>query len=370
MVDSASSRQSATRVATLWVRGFRNLANLTLTPGPRFNVIAGDNGQGKSNLLEAIEYVGSLASFRGASAADMIARGTEQAELAAVVHGEIAPRQYRIRLLRSAARELSVDGKRPRARASYLSSIQTVLFHPGDLQLTTGAPELRRALLDRVLERFDPTYAATLAVYERALRSRNRLLKSDVQDRRAIAAYHEVLASAGTVIGQAREALVAAFSPRVTEAFGAISGEPERLGLRYEPRVMPELKALRAALEASFEKDLLRGFTAEGPHADELLFSLDGVPVKRYGSQGQQRAIVLAVKVAQLHELTRRIGRVPVLLLDDVSSELDKTRSQRLFSLLAELGGQVFLTTTQPELILLAHERQDFWVEGGMVRAG
>jgi DNA replication and repair protein RecF len=359
----------ATRIGTLRVRGFRNLAELTFEPGPRFNVIAGDNGQGKSNLLEAIEYLGSLGSFRGAAAADMIARGAEDADLLATVHGDVAPRRFRVRLSRGAARELSLDGKRPKTRASYLGAIQTVLFHPGDLQLTAGAPELRRALLDRMLERFDATYAATLAAYERALRSRNRLLHDDVQDRRAIAAYHEVLAAAGSVIGQARAQLVSEFSPRVTAAFAAISGEPERLGLRYEPRVAPELAALRAALEASFEKDLLRGFTAEGPHADELAFTLDGVAVKRYGSQGQQRAIVLSVKVAELHELTRRVGRVPILLLDDVSSELDKTRSKRLFALLAELGGQVFLTTTQPELILLSEGRQDFRVQDGAVVA-
>jgi DNA replication and repair protein RecF len=365
-----SDRERATRIGVLRARGFRNLTELALEPGPRFNVIAGDNGQGKSNLLEAIEYLGSLGSFRGAATSDMIARGADEAELAATLHGEVVARQVRVRLQRNAARELSLDGKRPRSRASYLGAIQTVLFHPGDLQLTAGAPELRRALLDRVLERFDATYAATLAVYERALRSRNRLLRDETQDRRAIAAYHEVLAAAGSVIGQARAQLVSEFSPRVNDAFAAISGDPERLGLRYEPRVTPELGALRAALEASFEKDLARGFTAEGPHADELLFALDGVAVKRYGSQGQQRAIVLSVKVAELHELTRRVGRVPILLLDDVSSELDRTRSRRLFGLLAELGGQVFLTTTQPELILLGEGRRDFVVREGVVREG
>jgi DNA replication and repair protein RecF len=359
----------ALRVASLRVRGFRNLVDLELLPGARFNVIAGDNGQGKSNLLEAIDYLGSLGSFRGAGSSDMIARGKDRAELGATVHGDLVPRQYRVRLSQSGPRELAIDGKRPRTRASYLCAIQTVLFHPGDLQLTTGAPELRRALLDRVLERFDPTYAATLAVYERALRSRNRLLRADPPDRRAIAAYHEVLASAGTVIGLAREQLVSELGLLVTDAFTAISGEPRRLGLRYEPRVEPELNALRTALEASFEKDLARGFTAEGPHADDLAFSLDGVLAKRYGSQGQHRAMVLAVKVAELHELSRRVGKVPILLLDDVSSELDKTRSRRLFALLAELGGQVFLTTTQPELILLERDRQDFRVEAGAVHA-
>jgi DNA replication and repair protein RecF len=358
----------ALRVAKLIVRGFRNLAPLELEPGERFNVIAGDNGQGKSNLLEAIEYLGSLRSFRGAAAHDMIARGQEHAELSALVKGDGAARQFRVRMPRSGAREVAIDGKRPRSRNTYLTAIQTVLFHPGDLQLVAGAPELRRGLLDRVLERFDPTYATTLAAYERALRSRNQLLRAEVHDRKAIAAYHELLASAGAVIGQARAQLVSQLGARVMEAFAAISGEPERLGLRYEPRVTPELAALRGALEQSFEKDLARGFTAEGPHADELLFTLDGVVAKRYGSQGQHRAMVLAVKVAELHELSRRVGRIPVLLLDDVSSELDRARSRRFFALLAELGGQVFLTTTQPELILLEQGRRDLHVQAGVVR--
>jgi DNA replication and repair protein RecF len=359
----------ALRIATLWTSGFRNLADLELQPGPRFNVIHGDNGQGKSNLLEAIDYVGSLRSFRGAATAEMIRRGEERAELAASVRGERAPRQFRARLQRSAARELQIDGKRPRTRASYLSAIQTVLFHPGDLQLVAGAPELRRDWLDRILEHFDATYASTLATYERALKSRNRLLRGESPDRRALVAYHELLAGAGTVIGQARERVVKELGALVVDAFTAITGDPLVLGIRYEPRVEPELHALRAALEQSLEKDIARGFTAEGPHADDLSLTLEGVLAKRFGSQGQHRAIVLALKVAELHELSRRVGRVPILLLDDVSSELDRGRSRRLFGLLSELGGQVFLTTTQPELILLEHDRHDFRVEAGVVHA-
>jgi DNA replication and repair protein RecF len=357
------------RIAALAVSGFRNLRDLELAPGPCFNVICGDNGQGKSNLLEAIDYLGSLRSFRGASAAEMIARGKPQAELSALVQGEAAPRRYRVRLHPRGARELQLDGKRPRTRASYLGAIQTVLFHPGDLQLVAGAPELRRAWLDRILEHFDATYAAMLAAYERALRSRNRLLRAEAPNRRAIASYHEVLASAGTVIGQARARLCVELGELVVDTFKAISGDQLALGIRYQPRVAPELSALRGALESSLDKDLARGFTAEGPHADELSFTLDGEGAKRFGSQGQHRAIVLALKVAELHELSRRVGRIPVLLLDDVSSELDKARNRRLFGVLAELGGQVFLTTTQPELILLERDRRDFQVEAGVVRS-
>jgi DNA replication and repair protein RecF len=355
------------RVLKLRARGFRNLGAFELEPGPRFNVIFGDNGQGKSNLLEAIDYLGSLRSFRGALAADMIAQGGDGAELAGDVAGEAVPHAFRVRLRRDAGRELALDGKRPRTRAQYLNAVQTVLFHPGDLQLVSGSPEQRRAFIDRVLEHFDPTYASSLDAYERALRSRNRLLKADQPAVRAVRAYDEVLASAGAVIGQARIRLIDELGPLVSDAFRQVSGEQHALGVRYEPRVEPTLQALRRALELAIDKDLARGFTADGPHADELGLTLDGVPAKRFGSQGQHRAIVLALKVAELHELTRRVGRVPILLLDDVSSELDPARNQRLFELLADLGGQVFLTTTQPQLILLERDRVDYRVVSGVI---
>jgi DNA replication and repair protein RecF len=355
----------ALRIAKLWARRFRNLAELEVVPGPRFNVFFGDNGQGKSNLLEAIDYLGSLRSFRGAASADMVQRGASDAELAADVHGENVPRHVRVRVPRGGAREVQLDGKRPRSRASYLGAVQTVLFHPGDLQLASGPPELRRAFVDRILEHFDPTFASTLAAYVRALKSRNHLLRSERPDRRAIAAYHEVLAAAGAVVGQARARLISEVAPLASDAYAKIGGEAQALGLRYEPRVEPKLEAIRAALEQSVDKDLARGFTAEGPHGDELALTLDGIAAKRYGSQGQHRSIVLALKVAELHELTRRVGRVPVLLLDDVSSELDRGRRRRLFALLSDLGGQVFLTTTQPELIEIDHHRADWRIESG-----
>jgi DNA replication and repair protein RecF len=357
----------ALRVTSLRTRGFRNLAHLELQPGPRFNVIHGDNGQGKSNLLEALDYLAGLRSFRGATPADMIRREADDAELAAVVEAEPVAHRCRVRLHRNAAREVTLDGKRPKSRTGYLAALQGVLFHPGDLQLVSGAPELRRAWLDRILERFDATYASSQLAYERALRSRNHLLRADKPQVKAIRAYDEVLAAAGAVVGKARARLCEELGPLVVEAFASIGGEQHELGIRYQPRVTPELADLRAALERSLDKDLARGFTAEGPHADELAFSFDGVLAKRFGSQGQHRAVVLALKVAELEELTRRVGRVPILLLDDVSSELDKDRSRRLFALLAALGGQVFLTTTAPELILLQRERKDFCVRGGVV---
>jgi DNA replication and repair protein RecF len=360
----------ALRVVELGARGFRNLEPLALQPGPRFNVLHGDNGQGKSNLLEALDYLGTLRSFRAARTDDLIREGSEQALLTAKISGSLVPRSYEIRLGRQKARQVKLDGKRPHSRGAYFTSLQLVLFHAGDMLLTQGPPEPRRAFLDRILEQFDATYAATLHSYVRALKSRNRLLRAEKPNRSAITAYDELLASAGAVVGQTRAGLLESLTPRVVEAFRDIAGETLPLTVRYAPRVTPEVAEIRKALAQSLDKDLARGFTAEGPHADDLELELSGTPAKRFASQGQHRAMVLALKVAELHELERRVGRVPILLLDDVSSELDRGRNRRLFELLAGLGGQVFLTTTHREFILLETDRKDFAVKDGVISEG
>lgn len=358
------------RIERLTAHGFRNLAPLELSPGPHFNVVHGDNGAGKSNVLEAIHYLGSLRSFRGARTDDLIQIGADRAVLEARVTGEAAARTYRAVLARGKPRTLTLDGKRPRSIASWHASIQMVLFHPGDVGLAGGPPEGRRAFLDRILEQLDPTYASTLAGYQKALRSRNRLLRQDRVDRPAVQAYDGVLAAAGAIVGQTRARLVPDLAERTTAAFADVVGESLPLDVRYEPRVDPDPGAIRSALGRAFDKDVARGFTADGPHGDDLALRVRQVSARHHASQGQQRAIVLALKVAELDVLTRRTNRVPLLLLDDVSSELDRARNRRLFEVLAQLGGQVFLTTTHPEFILLDRDRVDFRVEEGRVDPG
>jgi DNA replication and repair protein RecF len=245
-----------------------------------------------------------------------------------------------------------------------------VLFHPGDLVLASGAADKRRAFLDRILEQMDPIYASTLASYEKALRSRNRLLKQDDADPRSIRAFDAILSKAGAVIGQARQRLLDDLGPRVERSFRDVFAGDTPLEVRYLPRVAPNEGAMEEALRRSFDKDRARGFTAEGPHGDDLELRLRGVGARHHGSQGQHRTIVLALKTAELDLLTARTGRVPILLLDDVSSELDRSRNRRFFELLSQAGGQVFLTTTHPEFILLEDDRVDFQVDAGRVTRG
>ncbi len=362
------SAREAIRIEEIATRSFRNLASTDLSPGPRFNVISGENGQGKSNLLEAIHLTGTLTSFRGATAAELVQHGAESATLGLKLSGAPLPRTLKVKLTRGSSRAVLLDGKRPRTTLVYQEVARMVLFHPGELELAQGAPEARRTLLDRVLAELDPVYAGTLASYVKALRSRNRLLKAEAIDRRAIVAFDPVLASAGAVLGRARAKLVRELAPVAERAFAEIIGEDVPLRIAFAPRVEPDEDSLLAALARSLEKDLSRGFTAEGPHADDVLLEVKARGAKHNASQGQHRAIVLALKVAELEIITGWKGRVPVLLLDDVSSELDRTRSARFFALLSRLGAQVFLTTTHPDLLRIEEDRVDHVMAEGTVR--
>jgi len=363
------------RIERLRTRGFRNLGALNLEPGPQFNVLHGPNGAGKSNVLEAIHYLGSLKSFRGAKTDDLIAMDEGSANLGAKVSGEAAPRTFQVALDRGRSRKLKLDGKRPRAIATWHQAIQVVLFHPGDLSLAMGPADQRRTFLDRILEQMDPTFSSALSSYTKALRSRNRLLKKEDADPRSIKAYDAILAQAGAIVGQTRRALTEDLAPRTEEAFAEVIGEALPLEVRYQPRVEPTVAAIREALEQAYRKDRARGFTADGPHGDDVALRVShaeddsgrSVAARHHASQGQHRAIVLALKVAELDVLSKRTGRVPILLLDDVSSELDRERNARFFDRLRRMGGQVFLTTTYPELILLKEDRVDFAIRDGEV---
>jgi len=355
------------RLEALTLSGVRNLQPLTFEPGPRFNVVFGDNGAGKSNLLEAIAYLASLRSFRGAAKEDIIASGQETASMVAKVSAEPLSREYRIQMHRERPRSIVVDGKRPSSLGAYYTTLQLVLFHPADVELAIGGPTHRRAFLDRMLEQLDAGYARLLAEYDKALRSRNRLLKSERPDARSITAYDAMLASHGARVGAARARLVADLAPLAEAHFAEITDHGLPLSLSYAARHEPDAESLAKALRDSYAKDLARGFTGVGPHGDDLRIGVFESLAKHHASQGQHRAIVLALKVAELLVLGQRTGRVPILLLDDVSSELDRTRNRRLFGLLSRLGGQVFLTTTHREFILLDEARADFKVERGTI---
>ncbi|HEY6878848.1 MAG TPA: DNA replication/repair protein RecF [Polyangiales bacterium] len=357
----------ALRIETLTLDNFRNLHSLVVEPGPRFNVLYGDNGAGKSSLLEAIGYLAALRSFRAARKDDMIARDQQRSLMRARVSSAPLAHEYRIALDRDQGRSVQVDGKKPRSLGAYYGLLPLVIFHPGDTELMSGSPEARRSFLDRVLEQVDPSYARLVDDYNKALRSRNRMLKAPRVDARSVRAYDPILAELGAKIGGARMALTHELKPLAEAHFAEITERALPIVLSYAARHPPERAVLEAALAEHYDKDVQRGYTGVGPHGDDLRAGIDDTLAKHHASQGQHRALVLALKVSELSVLAQRKRQIPALLLDDVSSELDRSRNRRFFQLLARLGGQVFLTTTHREFILLEHDRVDFQVEQGQV---
>jgi DNA replication and repair protein RecF len=349
----------------LGIEEFRNIERLELAPGPRFNVVAGRNGSGKTNLVEAIYLLGALRSFRTTTSRDLVRYGADEAIVRARFGGAAAGLGCELRIT-EAGRRVRVDGKAPRADGGHFRALPMVLFHPGHMELVQGGPEARRRFVDRALYQADRAYPAEHRSYLRALASRNRLLKAAAPDAGALAAFEAQLVLHGARIVAARERFVAELAPLFAAAVEEVGGEAGA-GIAYAPSARDEGE-LAARIAAARPLDLARGFTTVGPHADEIELALKGRSARRFASQGQQRTAVLAAKIAETRALAAATGRTPLLLLDDVSSELDDDRNARLFAFLDGVGGQVIITTTHPKHVVVAGERIDFAVEGGAVR--
>jgi DNA replication and repair protein RecF len=369
----------------LKLAGVRNLAAATVSPGPRFNVIAGDNGQGKTNLLEAIYVAGTLRSFRAQRLAEIIAFGAPQAHIAAHVQRGGLERRYEV-TVGPHARGVRLDGKAVRPIARYFGDFNVVLFAPEDLQVPRGSPAERRRFLDRSAFNWRASHLTDAQAYDRVLRSRNALLRELREGGTSgsagrgpgelLAVYDDQLATLGAQVIETRRSYLAALRPRFQAAFAAIAHMDLAVDLGYQaPTEVVQASfaegALRNALAtliaAQRGRDLARGASSVGPHRDDLLLSLGDRVAASHASQGQLRALVLAWKTAELDLLHDAHDDPPVLLLDDVSSELDPARNGYLFDFLRSRASQCFITTTHPRHVLLDRDRTDFEASSGLI---
>ncbi len=362
-------------------------APITLEFGERFTVLWGHNGAGKTNILEAIYLVSTLRSFRTAELGTLLRRGCDRArvEVQAFDDGVGLATKLEVRLDRNARavrRTARIDGKVVRSAADFYGRIQAILFTPEDLAVLRGSPSARRQFIDRVVFARERGHIGDVQVYEKLLRSRNRVLKTDfapIECERMLDTYDHQLAEVGARIWTRRATLIAELDGPFTRAFAQIhdrEADPALLTaeLRYASRVDPSGSiavterrgALLEALAHQRKRDLLAGRTTVGPHLDDLHVTLDGSQAGEFASQGQTRALVLAFKIAELRAARERRGRAPLLLLDDVSSELDPVRTARLFEVLAAEVGQCVLTTTTPRYLDLgAGSRREIEVRDG-----
>jgi len=340
---------------------FRNYAELDLELAPGLNVFVGANAQGKSNLLEAIAMLGTGKSFRTSRDADVVRTSVELA----VVRGEASVRAGNVSLAcaiakgsRGTQKTYTLNGSNVRY-ASFLGKLRVVTFVPADLQLASGAPGVRRAFLNTALAQDEPRYYRELARYRKAVSQKNAMLRGTVApDEELLSIYDRTLVEAGTQLMLARDRFVRALATEAERAHARFTGGLENLGIEYDPDVvfeLPTADAVTAAFEARLrhvaDAERARKTSVAGPHRDDVRLTLDGAALGTYGSQGQQRTAVLALKVAEYGVMHERAGEAPLLLLDDVLSELDRDRAAAFLGSVGDYE-QAFVTATHlPETL-------------------
>jgi len=358
-------------IEQLSIANFRNLEGVDVELSAANIVLRGQNGHGKTNLIEAVYLAATGRTFRGALPRDMVAFGRDEARIAARFVRQEVRHAIEVRLT-PRARTVRVDDRLLRQTARLIDLVNVVAFFPDDLRIIKGEPEMRRRFLDRAVANCRPEMVEAALAYQRALRSRNALLR-DQAAREQVRAYDEPLIAHGSLIHRCRVEVLAALAPHAVAIFAAVSRLREPLTVRLHSGVADSDlsfgEAMRAELAAAYGRDQARGMTSVGPHRADLVLSIGGHAAREFASQGQQRAMVLALKLAELRCLRERVGVDPVLLLDDVSSELDAERTRDLFAALREYRGQVWLTTTGSAPLPIAEDAQVFAVESGHLRA-
>jgi DNA replication and repair protein RecF len=334
----------------LAVRDFRNLERVTLELPAEGLVVIGENGHGKTNLLEAVYYLELLRSMRGARDQDLIRFGCAGFYVAAEADAP-ARREVAIGFARAGKRKrATVDGGVPPRLSDALGLLPSVIFSPRDVGLVAGSPSERRRYLDIVLALTSPRYLAALQAYRGALRRRNAALRSAARgswgDAR-VAVWEPALAEHGAVLWAERVAWVERAAPRFAEICGAI-GERGTVAMRYVSPLAgghDVRGALAEALERRRSHDLQRGLTHAGPHRDDLALTLEGRELRAFGSAGQQRTAAIALRMLEAETLRGRCATEPLFLLDDPFAELDVRRAGRIVELLTDVGlGQTVLT--------------------------
>lgn len=349
---------------------FRSYPRLDWQPDPGVNLLIGPNGAGKTNLLEGVAYLASLKSFRATPDRALIADDADSAVIRAGLVGDERDRLIEIEIPRQGSRRTQVDKSSLRRTADLLGVMRVIAFLPEDLDLIKRGPAHRRDLLDDIAVQLWPAAHLDQSEYERALRQRNAFLKQGQADEATLGVWDSRLAQAGGRVLARRARVIETLAPQLASAYAEVAREDTSAEFTYRPSWSGELDQASAAelgarlvesLEASRRLDYERRMTTVGPHRDEPGFEIDGHEARVHGSQGEQRTMALAVKLAAHRAVATTVGEPPVLLLDDVFSELDPGRAAALAGALPE-DTQTMITSARPEDVPISGS---VWKVGG-----
>ena len=358
-------------------------------PQPGINVISGKNARGKTNLLEAIWLLTGERSFRGGREVELICHGETGTRLSADIftHGYVRKTEISITRQTSepefseetrrsipkqkpetAVREVKIGGVPTKKKQDLAENFAAVIFAPSHLSLVRDGPEKRRTLFDSAISRLRPRYASALNQYSRAVMGRNALLRDvkyhgELLD--LLGAWEEKIAALGTSIIRQRMRYIAAQNEIAPDIYSGLAGGKETFRLNYVEEEPDEQKLLDA-LRTARQSDMLTGVTSVGPHRDDMEFCINGKSARVFGSQGQQRSAVIAVKLAEAAIAARTFGEPPVMLLDDVLSELDISRQRYVLNHID--GGQVLITCCDLRQTAKAVDAKRFIMENGILK--
>lgn len=334
----------------LSLRNFRNYDSLDLEFSASANFICGNNGQGKSNFLEAIHLLAVTRSFRPCSDRDLLKFERDQFEISGEFVDEVQIRRHVNVCYRSASgKEISLDRKRLSSAAALIGVIPVVHFSPESHRITSGPPAERRRLVDMLLCQSSPAYLSDWQEYQRSLKQRNALLGQNASPK-TLAAWSESLANYGCKIIAARRRFVETFAPLVLQAYRDISASSSSLQLTYQSQLAAgELtpENYLNLLSASQGLELRRKQTQVGPHRDDFVFDIDGRELRHFGSRGEHKSTLLALKMAEATYFKDKSANAPLILLDDLQSELDAMRLAAALRHFQKFG-QLFVTALAP----------------------
>lgn len=334
---------------------FKNYPEAEMQFSDKINCFIGDNGAGKTNILDAVYYLSYCKSYFNLADQQNIRHHEDFFSIHGYYGNEAAVAdQVSCIQKRNQKKVFRFNQKEYERLADHIGRIPLVMISPYDRDLINEGSEVRRRFLDTVVAQFDPVYLNHLITYNKALSQRNSLLKQFAENRQfdtlLLQLYDEPLTISAQFIYERRQAFVEAFLPLFAEYYAFVSGQRESVAIQYESDL--QQGSLNALLSGSVEKDRLARYTTLGVHKDDLLFTIGTYPLKKFGSQGQQKSFVIALKLAQFDYTASIMGQKPVLLFDDIFDKLDDFRVGKLIQLVSdERFGQVFITDTQRQRI-------------------
>ncbi len=358
-------------IKNLVLKNFRNYGGEQIEFSPRLNVLFGKNAQGKTNCAEAVFYLCTGTSPRTRREKQLIKSGEEFAEISCVCEGRYGEVSISARILES-GREIKVNGNKITRNADLLGNIFAVFFSPQELRLIQDGPDERRRFLNVSISQLSRRYFVALSRYNKILEQRNNLLKSRDIDTvfETLPVWDAQLCKYAAVVARGRADYVSKLSPLAAEAHAYLTDGAEQLKISPEKKYKgteEELeKRLFDELSNNYDRDMRLGYTASGPHRDDLDISINGTDAKNFASQGQTRTAALSIKLAEVNVFKDACGEYPVLILDDVMSELDLPRRKKLVG--RTDGLQTIITCTHAERVLYGKEVNKIMIEGGAVK--